>query len=147
MSARRSLLAVALALLSASAAAGEPQQVAARLLDHLQAGRTADAEAMLTPQMAAAVPADKLQGLWQSLGELKQRGPAHSSEQQGLHLVEVPLQFASGAVIAQVAVNGQDQVAGLLLRPAPAAKAPPPPSAQWVGKRRAFRRTCAISTH
>ncbi|MEN5005765.1 alpha/beta hydrolase [Stenotrophomonas indicatrix] len=128
MSARRSLLAVSLALLSASASAGEPQQVAARLLDHLQAGRTADAEAMLTPQMAAAVPADKLQGLWQSLGELKQRGPAHSSEQQGLHLVEVPLQFASGAVIAQVAVNGQDKVAGLLLRPAPAAKAPPPPA-------------------
>lgn len=93
MSARRSLLAVSLALLSASAAAGEPQQVAARLLDHLQAGRIADAEAMLTPQMAAAVPADKLQGLWHSLGELKQRGPAHSSEQQGLHLVEVPLQF------------------------------------------------------
>lgn len=128
MSARRSLLAVSLALLSASAAAGEPQQVAARLLDHLQAGRIADAEAMLTPQMAAAVPADKLQGLWHSLGELKQRGPAHSSEQQGLHLVEVPLQFTAGAVIAQVAVNEQDKVAGLLIRPAPAAKAPPPPA-------------------
>lgn len=128
MNARRSLLAVSLALLSAAASAAEPQQVAARLLDHLQAGRIADAEAMLTPQMATAVPADKLLGLWQSLGELKQRGPAHSSEQEGLHLVEVPLQFASGAVIAQVAVNDQDKVAGLLLRPAPAAKAPPPPA-------------------
>ena len=125
---RRSLLAVSLALLAGAASAGDPQQVAGRLLDHLQAGRIADAEAMLTPQMATAVPPDKLLGLWQSLGELKQRGPAHSSEQQGLHLVDVPLQFASGAVIAQIAVNDQDKVAGLLLRPAPAAKAPPPPA-------------------
>lgn len=128
MKARLCLLAVALAAVSGVSVAAEPQQVATRLLDHLQAGRISDAEAMLTPQMARAVPADKLQGLWQSLGELKQRGASRSSEQQGLHLVEVPLQFASGAVIAQVAVDAQDKVAGLLLRPAPAAKAPPPPA-------------------
>jgi len=125
---RPTLFAVALAAFSGGALAAGPQQVATQLLDHLQAGRIAEAEAMFTPQMASAVPADKLQGLWQSLGELKQRGSAHSSEQQGLHLVEVPLTFASGAVIAQVAVDAQDKVAGLLLRPAPPAKAPPPPA-------------------
>ena len=122
-----SLFAVALAAFSGNALAAEPQQVASQLLDHLQAGRMAEAEAMFTPQMASAVPPDKLQGLWQSLGELKQRGAAHSSEQQGVHVVEVPLQFASGAVVAQVAVDAQDKVAGLMLRPAPAAKAAPPP--------------------
>ena len=121
------LFAVALAAFSGNALAAEPQQVASQLLDHLQAGRMAEAEAMFTPQMASAVPADKLQALWQSLGELKQRGAAHSSEQQGVHVVEVPLQFASGAVVAQVAVDAQDKVAGLMLRPAPAAKAAPPP--------------------
>ena len=124
---RPSLFAVALAAFSGGALAAEPQQVASQLLDHLQAGRMAEAEAMFTPQMASAVPADKLQGLWQSLGELKQRGAAHSSEQQGVHVVEVPLQFASGPVVAQVAVDAQDKVAGLMLRPAPAAKAAPPP--------------------
>ncbi|KAA8994441.1 alpha/beta fold hydrolase [Stenotrophomonas cyclobalanopsidis] len=123
-----SLFAVALAAFSGGALAAEPQQVASQLLDHLQAGRMAEAEAMFTPQMASAVPADKLQGLWQSLGELKQRGAAHSSEQQGVHVVEVPLQFASGAVVAQVAVDAQDKVTGLMLRPAPAAKAAPPPA-------------------
>ncbi|WP_368866078.1 alpha/beta hydrolase [Stenotrophomonas maltophilia] len=128
MKTRRSLFALSLALLSGGAFAAEPQQVAARLLDHLQAGRIADAEAMLTPQMARAVPAEKLDSVWRSLGELQQRGQARSSEQQGLHLVEVPLQFTGGAVIAQVAVDAQDKVAGLLLRPAPAAKAPPPPA-------------------
>ncbi|AWH48809.1 hypothetical protein C1925_06395 [Stenotrophomonas sp. SAU14A_NAIMI4_5] len=125
---RPSLFAVALAAFSGGALAAEPQQVASQLLDHLQAGRMAEAEAMFTPQMASAVPADKLQALWQSLGELKQRGAAHSSEQQGVHVVEVPLQFASGAVVAQVAVDAQDKVAGLMLRPAPAAKAAPPPA-------------------
>lgn len=125
---RPTLFAVALAAFSGVALAAEPQQVATQLLDHLQAGRIAEAEAMFTEKMASAVPAEKLQGLWQSLGELKQRGTAHSSEQQGMHLVEVPLQFASGAVIAQVAVDAQDKVAGLLLRPAPAAKAAPPPA-------------------
>ena len=125
---RPSLFAVALAAFSGGALAAEPQQVATQLLDHLQAGRIAEAEAMFTPQMATAVPADKLQGLWQSLGELKQRGSAHSSEQQGVHLVEVPLQFASGAMVAQVAVDAQDKVAGLMLRPAPPAKASPPPA-------------------
>lgn len=122
-----SLFAVALAAFSGNALAAEPQQVASQLLDHLQAGRMAEAEAMFTPQMASAVPADKLQGLWQSLGELKQRGAAHSSEQQGVHVVEVTLQFVSGAVVAQVAVDAQDKVAGLMLRPAPAAKEAPPP--------------------
>jgi len=125
---RPSLFAVALAAFSGGALAAEPQQVASQLLDHLQAGRMAEAEAMLTAQMASAVPADKLQVLWQSLGELKQRGAAHSSEQRGVHVVEVPLQFASGAVVAQVAVDAQDKVAGLMLRPAPAAKAAPPPA-------------------
>lgn len=125
---RPSLFAVALAAFSGGAFAAEPQQVATQLLDHLQAGRMAEAEAMFTPQMASTVPADKLQGLWQSLGELKHRGAAHSSEQQGVHLVEVPLQFASGAVVAQVAVDAQDKVAGLMLRPAPAGKAAPPPA-------------------
>jgi hypothetical protein len=37
---------------------------AMRLLDHLDAGRYADAEAMLAAPMAAAVPADKLKAVW-----------------------------------------------------------------------------------
>ncbi|MBA8681742.1 alpha/beta fold hydrolase [Stenotrophomonas tumulicola] len=122
------MMGAALCLLGGMAGAAEPTQVATRLLEHLQAGRVDAAEAMLTPQMAQAVPADKLHGIWQSLGELQQRGEPRVSAQQGMQLVEVPLQFASGAVVAQVAVDAQDKVAGLLLRPAPAGKAPPPPT-------------------
>ncbi|HFF6215634.1 MULTISPECIES: alpha/beta fold hydrolase [Stenotrophomonas] len=128
MTAQRRALMLSLALLTGPALAAEPQQVANQLLDHLQAGQIADAEAMLTAQMAQAVPADRLGVLWKSLGTLQQRGAAEVSTQQGMHLVVVPLQFASGRVVAQVAVDAQDKVAGLMLRPAPAAKAAPPPA-------------------
>ena len=122
----RTMLAVALSLSAGLACAGEPATRAVQLLDHLQAGRVDDAESMFTPQMRAAVPAAKLRALWQSLGDLQQRGDARVSTQQGLQMVEVPLQFASAALIAQIAVDPQDNIAGLLLRPAPAAKAPAP---------------------
>lgn len=122
----RTMLAVALSLSAGLACAGEPATRAVQLLDHLQAGRVDDAESMFTPQMRAAVPAAKLRALWQSLGDLQQRGDARVSTQQGMQMVEVPLQFASAALIAQIAVDPQDNIAGLLLRPAPAAKAPAP---------------------
>lgn len=78
MSRHRRLIMLSLALLSAPAFAAEPQQVANRLLDHLQAGQIADAEAMLTTQMAEAVPADKLGALWKSLGDLQGEVPPKS---------------------------------------------------------------------
>ncbi|HFF2827514.1 alpha/beta fold hydrolase [Stenotrophomonas sp. SMYL89] len=128
MSRHRRLLMLSLALLSCPAIAAEPQQVANRLLDHLQAGRVAEAEAMFTPQMAQAVPAEKLGALWNSLGTLQDRGAIQVNTRQDMTLVVVPLKFASGRVNAQVAVDAQDKVAGLMLRPAAADKAPPPPA-------------------
>lgn len=128
MSTSRRLLMLGLTLLACPAIAADPQQVANRLLDHLQAGQTTDAEAMFTAQMAEAVPAEKLGTLWNSLGTLQERGTAQVSTQQGLQLVVVPLQFSSGGVVAQVAVDAQDKVAGLMLRPAAAEKAAPPPA-------------------
>lgn len=70
----RMMVATTLSLLAGIASAAEPAQVATQLLDHLQAGRVQDTAAMLTPAMAAAAPADRLQVLWNSLGELQQRG-------------------------------------------------------------------------
>lgn len=127
MSRHRRLLMLSLVLLACPAIAAEPQQIANRLFDHLQAGRVAEAEAMFTPQMAQAVPAEKLGALWNSLGALQERGAVQVSKQQDVTLVVMPLQFASGRVNAQVAVDAQDNVTGLMLRPA-AGKAPPPPA-------------------
>lgn len=124
---RSRLLALGLmAVVSGTALASGPTDTATRLFDNLQAGRVDATAAMLTPEMAQAVPAERLQTLWNSLGALKQRGQAQVSAQEGVQRVEVPLQFDAATVIAQVVVDAQGRVAGLLLRPAPAGKAPAP---------------------
>lgn len=119
---------LSLAVLSYSAIAAEPQQVATRLLDNLEAARMADAEAMFTEEMAKAISAKSLGTLWSSLGGLESRGMADVSVHQDMQIVVVPLQFASGRFVAQVLVDKQDRVAGLMLRPAATEKAAPPPA-------------------
>lgn len=119
---------IALACGSASLAHAGPTEVATQLLDHLQHGRSDAAHAMFSSTMAEAVPADRLAVLWNSLGALQQRGQPSTREQQGMQMVQVPLQFASGAMVAQIAVDEREQVAGLMLRPAPPAAAPAVPA-------------------
>ena len=60
-------IAAAMLTLSGSAFAAEPEALATRLLDQLDAGQYAQAEAMFSAQMKAAVPADKLRAVWESL--------------------------------------------------------------------------------
>ncbi|MGO4267796.1 MULTISPECIES: alpha/beta hydrolase [unclassified Stenotrophomonas] len=128
MKKRIGMLILSLTMLVHSAVAAEPEQVAARLLDHLEAGRIAEAEAMFTPQMAQAVPAESLSTLWNSLGTLKSRGLAAISTHEGMQLVLVPLQFSNGRFVAQVVVDKQEKVAGLMLRPATPEQAAPAPA-------------------
>ncbi|PZT43430.1 hypothetical protein A7X92_14375 [Stenotrophomonas maltophilia] len=122
------MLILSLTMLVHSAVAAEPEQVVARLLDHLEAGRIAEAEAMFTPQMAEAVPAESLSTLWNSLGTLKSRGLAAISTHEGMQLVLVPLQFSNGRFVAQVVVDKQEKVGGLMLRPAAPEQAAPAPA-------------------
>lgn len=125
-SARLAGLLLSSAALVANAAT--PEQTATQLIDTLQAGDMAAAEAMFTPEMAKAAPAASLQALWTSLGTLQRRGPARVVEQQGMQVVLQPLTFANGTVNATIAVDAQGRVAGLYLKPAAAPPAPPPPT-------------------
>ena len=106
----------------------DPVAVATQLLDHFDAGRFADAEALFTPQMAQAVPAAKLQAVWESLpkqaGPATGRGDAMVDAQGEVHLVVVPLHYANAALVAKVAVQADGRIAGFLVQPAP-----PPPAA------------------
>ena len=126
------LLAIATAGVHASPqgdASAAPVGIATQLLDHLDAGDYAAAEAMFTPQMAQAVPADKLQAVWESLpkqaGRAQGRGEATVSGQGGVHVVVVPLQYANAALVAKVAVQADGTVAGFLIQPAPPPAAAP----------------------
>jgi dienelactone hydrolase len=102
--------------------------IATRLLDHLDAGEYAQAEAMFSAEMAAAVPADKLKAVWESLpaqaGKATGRGDAKPTPGAGGTLVEIPLQYEKASLLAKIAVGNDGKVIGFRVQPAPAAPAP-----------------------
>lgn len=118
---------VAIMMSTAASAAESPSALAMRLLDQLDAGQYAAAEATFSPQMKAAVPADKLKAVWESLpaqmGAAGVRGEATTSEADGFRIVVVPLAYARGELLARVVLDKDDRIAGFLVQPAP----PPPP--------------------
>ncbi|MGH8054041.1 MAG: alpha/beta hydrolase [Stenotrophomonas sp.] len=120
-------------LLMASAstfAAEAPSALATRLLDQLDAAQYSAAEAMFSAEMKAAVPADKLKAVWESLpaqmGAAGKRGDAQISEADGYRIVVIPLDYANGHLQARIVLDKDDKVAGFLVQPAapPAAAAP-----------------------
>ena len=127
------ILGIGLALLVALSAlpargAETPEQIAIGLLDRLDAGDYAAAEASFGPAMAVAVPADKLKAVWKSLpaqaGAAKGRGTPQVRTQGGATLVVVPLHHANAELLASIAVDADGRIVGFLISPAP-----PPPAA------------------
>lgn len=121
---------LALAASFAANAATPAEATATRLLDHLDAAEYSQAESMFTAEMAAAVPADKLKQIWESLpqqvGAAQGRGAAQVEAHSGSHLVSVPLQYAKAALVAKIAVTAEGRIAGLMIQPAPPAPAAAP---------------------
>ena len=110
----------------APAAGADAIAVATQLLDHMDAAEYAQAEAMFTPEMAQAVPADKLKAVWESLaaqaGDAQGRGDAASMPQGDATLVKIPLHFAKAGLVAKFMVDADGKVAGFMIQPA---EAPP----------------------
>ena len=120
----------AAAAASAPAALPDALAIANALLDHLDAHDYAAAEALFGARMAAAVPADRLQAVWESLptqaGEAKGRGEPVLERQGDVQLATVPLHFAQAELLAKVVVGADGRIEGFLVQPAPppAAAAP-----------------------
>ena len=97
--------------------------LATTLLDHLDAGRFNEAEAMLTPEMLAAVPAAKLQQVWESLardaGPAGPRGNAISTASGDMITVSIALPYAKASLVARISIDRSSRIAGLLIQPAP----------------------------
>lgn len=117
--------------------------LATALLDHLDGGRFAQAETLFSPEVRAALSADKLQQVWtslpQSVGPAGPRGTATSSEQGKITVVSVPLPYAKASLVARIAIKDNRQIAGFLIQPAPpSATGPlrsataPDPSAAYI---------------
>lgn len=127
-----SLLLVGLGLLlsgRASAQAADPAALATQALDRLDAGDYAQVEALFGAQMAAAVPADKLKAVWESLpaqaGKATGRGEAAVSVQGDATIVQIPLHFEKAELVAKFAIGGDGKIAGFVVQPAQVA-APAP---------------------
>ena len=124
------VLALGLGLLFSTRAAAQEAPaidgaaIATRLLDHLDAGEYAQAEAMFNADMAKAVPADKLKAVWESLpaqaGAAQGRGEAVSMTQDGSTSVKVPLRYAMAGLVAKLAIGADGRIAGFLIQPAEA---------------------------
>ena len=106
-----------------SAADANATSLAIQLLDHLDAGQYAQAEAMFNPTMAEAVPADKLKAVWESLpaqaGKADGRGLSVVSTQASATLVQVPLHYEKIELVAKIVIDVDGKVAGFLIQPAP----------------------------
>ena len=122
------LLALAAPLLANASVS--PEMTAMRLLDNLDKAEYVQAETMFTADMAAAVPADKLKQVWESLpaqvGTAQGRGKAQVETHSGSHLVSVPLHYAKAALVAKIAINAEGKIAGFMIQPAPPAPAAAP---------------------
>ncbi|QDQ74709.1 alpha/beta fold hydrolase [Pseudoluteimonas lycopersici] len=119
--------------LAAAAQEGEAKRpdaaaTARQLLAHMDSGEYAQAEAMFGADMAAAVPVDKLQAVWESLpaqaGEAKGRGEPVVESANGAQLATIPLHYAKGELVAKVAVGDDGKIVGFLIQPAPPPPAP-----------------------
>ena len=138
------LLALGLGLLlsgramAQDAATPDPVVTATRLLDRLDAGAFAEAEAMFSPEMAAAVPADKLKAVWEALpaqaGKATGRGTAKATAGGGGTLVEIPLQYEKAALLGRIAVGSDGRIVGFQVQPAtaPVVAAPVAEDAAYV---------------
>lgn len=120
------LLAASLALSTgADAQTSDPAALARQALDQLDAGAYAQVEQLFGAQMAAAVPADKLKAVWESLpaqvGKARGRGEAAVSTQNGTTMVQIPLHYEKAELMATFAIDGAGKIAGFVVQPAQAA--------------------------
>ena len=92
-----SLIAILTVCFIARAAAQTPQESAFAAARMLGEGRFADLAQQFTPQMASALPPDRLAQTWQGLvaqaGPLRGTGTPREAQQGGFTIVTVPLQF------------------------------------------------------
>jgi len=120
-----------LGLLACATAYAQPpssaSDIALRLLDRLDARDYAAAESAFGERMAAAVPAEKLAAVWESLpaqaGAARGRGAPTVSTGDGVQMVVVPLHYEKAELVAKVAVDATGAIIGFLIQPAPPAAA------------------------
>ncbi len=92
------------------------------LVTLLSKGEYAGVEKMFDEKMAAALPAEKLEEVWQSLitqvGPFRMQGTIRKAKIMGYDVVYVSCQFKRATLDCQVTFDGEGQVSGLYFIPA-----------------------------
>lgn len=136
---KKTVLRLAFALLAAFAVsaawAQDPSERAIQVLDQLDAGQYQQVAGNFDEQMAAAMDVDTLGQVWasvpQQLGALQSRGEPQASQQDGMDVVVVPVQYERALANVTLAFNAEGELAGLFIQPAEDAPAgPPAPAAE-----------------
>ena len=126
------------ALLPVSALAASPTDQATALIGQLRDGQFEQAHARFDDQMAKAVPATALSGVWQQLGQalgnLQSIGEAEVRQVDGRQVIQQRLQFERGAVRATTAIQADGRISGFHLAPVADAAPPPPADAGFSEK-------------
>lgn len=114
---------------AAQVAPDTARATATRLLDHLDRGEFAQAEAMFDANMKQAVPAARLEQVWKSLPAEGSRGEVFLRTEGTSQVLLIPLTRGGTSLNASISIDAKGKVSGLLVRPAPPAPAPPPSAA------------------
>ena len=117
-----------------------PAELANRLLDHIQAGRYERAAAMFDDTLRAALPAQTLKDVWQSIpaqaGALRGRGATQVQSSNGRSVATIPLHYAKVELKATIVTDAQGRIGGFQIRqsppPAPLQSEPVPLDAAYV---------------
>lgn len=104
----------------AAAADAKAVAIAQRLVDTLDAGKFDDAEAMFGERMHAAVPADRLKAVWQSLPAAGSRDAPQVSRKDGMQIIRQTLHRGATAWTFTAAIDADGKVAGMFVQPQPA---------------------------
>ena len=105
---------------ASTSATDDPSTVAARLLDHMEAGRFAEATSGFDDKMKAALDAEKLEQVQHQLegaGMVQRRGPARLSKVFRTSVVTIRIVREAATLDAVVAIDTEGRVAGLHFLP------------------------------
>lgn len=130
---RRLILSAAIAVTAMTAHAQVAPQAArdaaTRLLDHLDRGEFAQAEAMFDDAMRAAVPQEMLAQVWKSMPAASGRGDTQLHADGTAQVTITPLKRGEAGFNAIVTVAADGRISGLLVQPAQTiAPVPPVPA-------------------
>ncbi|QYR53747.1 alpha/beta hydrolase [Lysobacter soyae] len=102
---------------TAQVAPERAKAISTTLLDHLDAGRFEQAEAMFSESMKTAVPLDKMKAAWGSMAGAGTRGDIRLVQKNTSQIALVPMHRGNQDWQATVSIDAQGKVEGLFIQP------------------------------